>query len=252
MFEPFVWMFRYEELKKLWVKMFVLTLGFAFLAVCIYHLLVKYVDIFNIQYAALAAGILFLCPIFYIQGYFWELTEAFVNREFDIESANIYNGRIKEIFRLNLPENRILRLMWRGIASIFATFLLFIPLGLMFYSANINKLEFTVQMFILVFWTVFIPALLWNYARRDSVVAVWNLRKAVYLMGNYPFRYFGKILLLVIWSVITYFILNKLYLWIPQYFIKNILIGFLSIVMYLYNVFVFSYLLGTLAPIQEH
>ena len=112
------------------------------------------------------------------------------------------------------------------------------------------------------------PALLHNYAYRDSVFAVLNLRKAVYLMGNYPFRYLWNTFLIFIFSLISAVILN--FLSNISGFSSNIsnvnlshvianihviitfaIIMLVTIFWRIYPLFVNAYLLGTIAPKEE-
>ena len=261
LFEPFVWMFKYKLFKKHYLYLFLFTLICLFMAFIIPYLLVKFINIFGIQYyITILSVVLVLIPLLILQGYFWELTEAFIERDIDIKSANIYNGRIKEIFIIEFPEIRAFKLIWRGIASIVATFLLSLPFWFMIYSGNVTKLTLVNQLICYVFWCLFVPALLWNYAHRDSVVAVWNLRKAIYLMGNYPFRYVWKILLIVANFAVDYYALTYLIkifgLFSPEmsvvYILKLASVILLATIKYLYDIYVCAYLLGTLAPVDEH
>jgi hypothetical protein len=66
-----------------------------------------------------------------------------------------------------------------------------------FYDSSIMTL-----LYVILFGLVglLIPALLWNYAKQDSIFAVWNFSKAVHIMGTY----FGKYL----WNTILFIVLR--------------------------------------------
>ena len=108
---------------------------------------------------------------------------------------------------------------------------------------------------------MFIPALLWNYAARDSVFAVWNIRKAVHIMGNYTGKYIWNTLLYVLFYVVTSVLLSLIATALGirdianQMSMLNIikLLVYLTIsyLQYLYSLYVYAYLLGTIAPPAE-
>lgn len=261
LFEPFIWIFKYEILKKHFLYLFFFTIICLILAPVVTFAIFKFIDISGIQYySAVPAIILTLLPILLLQGYFWKLTEAMIEREFDIKSASVYNGKVKEVFVIEIPQIHALKLIWRGIASIFATIILSLPFGLMIYSDAVKTLPLVNQLMYYIFWGLFVPALLWNYAHKDSVVAVWNLRKAVYLMGNYPFRYIWKVLLLVLNFAVDYYALSyfiKIFGLFnlemsAVYILKLAAVILLALLKYLYDIYICAYLLGTLAPVDEY
>lgn len=103
------------------------------------------------------------------------------------------------------------------------------------------------------------PALLWNYAYKNSVVAVWNIRKAIYLMGNYPFRYIFNTILFILIAVGSSFVDGFAGNFMKVAFTSGDIIGmvlsalllFLLSLKNIYLIFVFAYLLGTIAPTSE-
>ena len=222
-------------------------------------------DKFSIFHSFIISFIIFAIPFLLVQGYFWELTECIISRNWDIKASNIYNGKIKNVFNVELPEINTLRFIWRGIASIVATTLMFLPFGLMIFSGalavGISDLPRESFIFLYLFIISFIPALLWNYASTNSVFAVWNIRKAIYLMGNYTGKYILNIILFILFYTIDYALL----------FLASILLGLninstditstkivlfiiwvtFAYVKYFYSLYVYAYLLGTIAPPHE-
>lgn len=261
MLEAFVWMFRDKQFKSHYIYLFSKFIFFEIAALVLFFVADPLKLFVNIQFVNLIAIILAVFPFLCIQGYFWEMTENVIAREFDIKSANIYNGTIKQIYVIELPELRFFKLVWRGIASIFATFLLLFPFIYMIYKEIIkpDMLPLSMQVLLYLFWAFFIPALLWNYAHRDSVVAVWNIRKAVYLIGNYPLGYIINVSLMVTMYGLGYYILwffvDTMHLlnfeWSFLYIFNLSIISLLATAVYLYFIFVYAYLLGMLAPMDE-
>ena len=262
MLEAFVWMFRDKQFKSHYIYLFSKFIFFEIAALVLFFVTDPLKLFVNIQFVNLIAIILAVFPFLCIQGYFWEMTENVIAREFDIKSANIYNGKIKQIYVIELPELRFFKLVWRGIASIFATFLLLFPFIYMIYKEIIkpDMLPLSMQVLLYLFWAFFIPALLWNYAHRDSVVAVWNIRKAIYLMGNYTGKYIFNIILFIIFYTVDYFILFFLaeVLGIKTITelnsinaIKVLIWTVVAYIKYFYTLYVYAYLLGTIAPSEE-
>ena len=120
---------------------------------------------------------------------------------------------------------------------------------------------YKILFFFVLFLLMFIPALLWNYAARDSVFAVWNIRKAVHIMGNYTGKYIWNTLLYVLFYVVTSVLLSLIATALgirdiaTQINVLNIikLLVYLTIsyLQYLYSLYVYAYLLGTIAPPAE-
>ena len=138
-----------------------------------------------------------------VQGYFWELTSSIISRDVDIVANNIYSGKIKSVFVISLPDFKPAKFIWRGFASIVASIMMVLPYALLVFSTAFTDV-FTLPMLeignfhsiyaicynlLYVFFFAFLPAMLWNYAKENSVFAVWNIRKAVYLLGTYPGKY---------------------------------------------------------------
>ena len=265
MFEPFIWMFKNTDFKQHFVYLFFIYIKFFVLALICY--LIGFVFFHNpilIPVFAILAILFFVAPGFCIQGYFWELTENIISRDWDIKAANVYNGKIKEIYRISLPELNTVRFIWRGFASVVATILMVVPFGLLITSgtflSTVCAMSIPAALLLYIFLCTFIPALLWNYAAKDSVFAVWNIRKAVYIMGNYTGKYIWNTILFIIFylfdyvllAFITYLLkLNNIDLSLLSW-VKAFILLLLGYAQYIYCVYVYAYLLGTITPPHEN
>ena len=105
-----------------------------------------------------------------------------------------------------------------------------------------------------VFFFAFLPAMLWNYAKENSVFAVWNIRKAVYLLGTYPGKYILNTFVFVIFYLLNWlFVYGLILLTIPiqiQY-LQVLICNFAASILYLYSLHVYAYLLATITPPGE-
>lgn len=260
MLEPFLWMFSIKDFKKHFLYMFFFGLisyiiGYAMIILPPFGGLI----IIN----QVLAFIFLILPTFYTTGYFWNLTEEIINRDWDIILHNIYDGIIKEYYEIALPELNLGKNIWRGIASTVAMILLSLPFIFIIATGTLfnalASLPPVASLVIPIFLTLFIPALLWNYAHRNSVVAVWNIRKAIYLMGNYPLKYIlNTIIFVIIYATngfIDYlaqqFLRTALTNFDPVGLTLSALVIFLMVLKYLYFIYVYAYLLGTIAPTSE-
>lgn len=274
MFEAFYWMFKQPEFKRHFRYLFLIYIVFiAVAAAClgIGELFFKG-DVLISLIILLIFFLLIISPFLCFQGYFWELTENIINRQMDIDSNSVYDGKLKEVYKIELPEIDTKRFIWRGIASIVATVLLFYPLIILFVLSSFSEISefynlgsYSVVMYIVLFLLVgsFIPALLWNYARRDSIFAVWNLPKAIHIMGTYFGRYIWNTALFLICVVINYFVSMLLtsmlglsgvvVAYYNNAFIiaKGIIFVVVNYTLSIYWLYVNAYLLGTIAPISE-
>ena len=265
MLEPFIWMFKTQNFKKHFLYLLFSFAAFMITAILLFFCVTFFLkDIFIQNIFYLLSFILFILPLLLVQGYFWELTESIISRDWDIKAASIYNGKIKSIFSIELPEINSLKFIWRGIASIVASILMVIPFALLMFSGgiatNLSGLPPESLGFLYIFIMAFIPALLWNYASRNSVFAVWNIRKAIYLMGNYTGKYIFNIILFIIFYTVDYFILFFLaeVLGIKTITelnsinaIKVLIWTVVAYIKYFYTLYVYAYLLGTIAPSGE-
>ena len=136
MFEPFIWMFNTENFKK---RCFQLSITIIITLVLTIIVSIANGVFFSTNYLVfhILLGITILLPVLLIlllQGYFWELTANIISRELDIQASNIYSGKIKQIFKIQLPEFNPIKFIWRGFASVIASVLMFIPFILLVIS----------------------------------------------------------------------------------------------------------------------
>ena len=270
MIEPLIWMFKLAEFKKHFIYLAVIGLIFFISAICSLYLTFIF-DFYTNQISTIVFALLILIPILCLTGYFWCVTENAINRQDCIVASSIFNGKIKTVKNIKLPQWDFRKFVWRGIASVFATVLLYIPCSYICIRIfkNLNELNVSqVLLFCLIVFVIsFIPALLWNYAKRDSIVAVLNVPKASYIMGTYTWRYIFNTTLFVLFSIVytsvLYFIANLLGLdsitsqlhidsvksvIIPVPLVLFLLISYTTSIYWLY---VNAFLLGTLTPTNE-
>lgn len=271
MFEAFKWMFKNEDFWKqvfylIRVSVFAILLAAAIIAGG-FFIKDSYPIVYILSIIATIV-ILALIPLFY-QGYFWELTMSITERKTDTSAPNIYKKwSIKEIVTVELPELSTKKFVWRGISSIVATILLIYPIAILFgislfsmktgFNLNIETMIATYG-FAFLFISFFIPALLWNYAVRDSVIAVWNLPKAIHIIGCYTVKYLWNVALLLFVCVAHNFFLIIVSKVLEQAAMTNdfmnlaalIIYGIIYYAVYVYMIFVNAYLIGTVAPPSE-
>lgn len=266
MLEPFIWMFKTENFKKSFKYLLFIYLKFFVVAVIFAILGLFFLSNFTISIVLfIVAGIFLLAPALCIQGYFWELTANIISRDWDIKASSVYTGKIKEIFKIELPQLKTLKLIWRGMASIVATLLMLVPFIIITTTGLITTSFISPLAAILIFVFIFsfIPALLWNYAKQDSIFAVWNIRKAIYIMGNYTGKYIINTIIFILFYTLNSVVLGAVSYILGfnilsnadftgfQDIIKLLFFYIASYLIYLYSIFVYAYLLGTLTPPAE-
>lgn len=278
MIQPFIWMFKHKDFKQHFGYLAGILIKFFIPAIILSIFLFLFPNFLQINFQIallILTALLFAAPFLCLQGYMWELTENIISRDWDIVANSVYNGRIKQVYKIELPELRTFKLIWRGIASVVANILMAIPIILLILISGIlgvigckffNTTVFANPAYpyaligaVLIYWFL-VPAFLWNYANRDSVVAVWNLRKAVYIAGNYTgkyilnstafctFNFLVSLLISLIKAILSFglSIAN-----IPFMFATLLIIGIAIYFIYIYSVYVNAYLLGTIAPPHE-
>ena len=263
MLEPFIWMFKIKFLKT--IGKILLCQAAIFIILPILGFVVsKY---FALDYAMGAALVLALIiPIFILQGFFWEMTQGIINRSRDeIILSDIYDGKFRTKIVLSVPNFQPIRFLWRGIAAFVAMNIMFMPYHLFLFIIKLRGcclpgyVPYTACLGMLLFlFLLAIPGLLWNYAERNSVVAGLNFGKAFYLMESYPIKYFKAAILSILLylsdaALITCFLsisksldFSALLAAIP--ILLAVLIMFFK---HIYNLYVYAYLLGTIAPPSE-
>lgn len=277
MFEPLLWMFKAENFKNNFMY-----LASRILILLVLALIFVITGLVTINHDLLISQVLFiislLIPIFaflFMQGYFWELTECIINRDTDVTSANVYTKKsVKLIEKIEFPELDFKKFVWRGFASIIATAMLLYPIillvGLSAFTAgetfsllNFGAPEILYSYFgLYCFIGLFIPALLWNYANRNSLFAVWNLPKAIHIIGTYPGRYLFKVAQFLLFGIFVQIVNAVLSLMFgistdmatanDAFSVAKVFLFLLAAFSFnLYNIFVSAYILGTIAPREE-
>jgi len=267
-FKPFIWMFETENFGKRIAQLFAVTVLLYILSIACFfagNMLNGCVE----RYFLYSGSILFFIASWLIlQGYFWELTSNVISRDVDIAANNIYSGKIKNVYTVHLPDFKPMTFLWRGIASVVASILMVLPYALLVFSTtftgtfllpwdNINTYHSTYALsynLLYLFFFIFMPAMLWNYAKQNSVVAVWNVRKAVFIIENYFFKYVGHTILFVLVYVLNCFVLFCIYNILTAWNVNDVcglLLYFISAVIYLYTLHIYAYLLGTITPVCE-
>ncbi len=255
MFKSFIWMFKTPDYKSqllYLVKMFCL---FALMAFCAYFAayILRYEHVISNVFLFIS-GLLTLIPVLIFSGYFWELVSAIMDRNIDFSASNIYDGKIKAKDVVEFPELNTKTFLWRGIASIIATMLLVVPHSLIVMMNTYNLESGFINPRLVVpfsmFFSFFIPAQLWCYAKSNSLTEVLNLRKIVHLTGNYFWRY---VITVIIYAAMNYFTAS---LEASLYNNSQTISGVLLIALYwifkfLYFSFVYAYLIGAITPAGE-
>lgn len=267
MIKPFIWMFGIENFRTR-VFQLLCTMIVAIALAALFRLAGTFFNL-DILVADALALIVLVSAICIIQGYFWEVTHCIVNREVSIEANNIYSGKIKKVYKITLPKFKLRRFLWRGIASIVASLLLVVPylilvyttlfMGLFsspFFNGQVMFWGYLVSYTILlIFYFVSMPAVFWNYAAKDSVTAVWELGRIIYLMESYPGKYILNTVLFAIVYILNSFALFGMQLFLESFNLDSnwvILIQILvQYLIYLYLLHVYAYLIGTIAPPEE-
>ena len=272
--EAFTWMFRIEGFKKHYIflcasQVILLLLACALGAAALFS--TEFGNLIVTVVLGIAAVFFFASTGLLPSGYFWCLTCSLAERQRDFIFSDVYDGTYKEIITVELPELKPFAFIWRGFASIVATTLLIYPVLILlaiviagsFFTGFAHLTEITISYGILFLFIGFlIPGLLWNYAVRDSVIAVWNVPKAIHLMGTYPGKYFGHafvyLMIAFLWKIIITWSVNTFGLSFVGFDYTNIFEILKFCIIYLllffganYILYVYAYLLGTIAPSGE-
>lgn len=287
MLEAFVWMFKTKDFKQHYLKLFItavilLVIGLAIDFACInYASSCDKTKLVPMVASIVLGCVLVLLPIYLIQGYFWEMVSNIIDRTDGFSASSVYDGKVKRLFQAELPEWNIPKFVWRGFASIVATIILYVPWTILFLLPFIlntgaimdatNPMElFTgitsigLPLILLGILSIFIvPGLLWNYASQNSVFSMLNIFKAIYLFGNYTMRYFVNGIKFFIFYIADMLLSKCLVLILGIQSIKTnadfnvlsitllVIFGIIMTLKYLYKIYVYAYLLGTLTPSTE-
>lgn len=269
MFEAFYWIFKTEGVKQ---QIFYL-LGRTGILIALYLIIIA-LSFLNPILLIVNPILLFIFGLlicFLWSGYYWELTEQIIGRDFDVVASTVYDGRIKNKYNIELPELSFKKFIWRGFASFIATLILIVPYVLLIaagiYSIKIgseNALLGNIRSYLpivaAIALSIFLfPALMWNYAVRNSIIAVLNIRKAIFIIGNYTGKYLWNVFLMFALNILIngiFLIAENSFLAIG-YFNTNlakvflifvVLVHFITVI---YQMFVNAYLLGTITPPAE-
>lgn len=273
MFEPFIWMFKAKNFKKHFLYLFLSYFKFLVPALLFCYVSLYFRSEPIVFYILLGLAFLsFVAAPLCVSGYFWELTYTIIHRDLDVKAANIYDGKINIVENITLPELKTFKLIWRGFASIVATILMFLPLVLFLYITGVLNASFTdlyrnFEFYNNAYWLLYIiflflvPALLWNYARTNSVVATMDISKAIYVTGNYTFKYIWNIFRYALIYVICSYLISRLIVLLGlqsgnfemslDYIARLSLFGFIIYVYNLFSLYIYAYLLGTITPPAE-
>ena len=257
MLNAFVWMFR----KKEFAKHFFYLMFFIFMALALTIASTKNLFAFN-NNLALAMEFLPFVIYFVLMGYFWDLSSEIIERERDVEASSVYNKRVSIKYNFEMPSLNFIKLAWRGFSSIVASVLIPIPYLILFYisssSGHYDSLPTWVKIFSLGLFVSFAPALYWNYAKTNSVFATLNIAKAVFVMGNYTFRYISIVFVWLLLLLANFYVDSIIYNYVSVAHDINLisisilcLMSFLFIFKTAYLIFVHAYILGSLVPASE-
>ena len=284
--EPFCWMFKVKNFVKQFVLLVLIGVVSYLLTVLAQFLLENYVGIEQfIPHVILQvlSFVLLIVPALLLSGYFWCLADNIIDREQIPVANNVYNGKVKSRYIIELPDFNVQKFVWRGISSIFATIVLCIPYIYLITSSSGNfqtALEFwgldtadpiIIGVVVFVVLGSVVPALFWNYARRDSILAVLNIFKASHIIMAYPAQYLINTLLFVLSTAIQAGIIILLAgllgfttelasITLPTvmdsikilYGITFVIFLIISYIISVFGVFINAYLLGTIAPPSEY
>ena len=244
MIKPFFWMFEKKEFYKNYFFLLSINIIFIIIGLFIFYLS-QNINIFDglldlVVYAI--SGLFIIIPLLISLGFFWELTAGIISRELHIQAAQIFDGKVTEKFVYNFPEEfSVKKLLWRGIASIIATILLILAY-FYFFTSDMFESSFVglAANIVMGFFAIFIPALLWNYT--------FNYFKNLLLAGL--FASIDGLLIYAIWKILCELNIDYFALSSSDFIIMLILI-IICVIKFTYNIFVYSYLLGTIAPPAE-
>ena len=118
MIKPLIWMFKIENFREHYWKLFRNYFFFVLVALGLMLLSVGFHDYQALSGILLVLScIVFIIPFLMCQGYFWELTDEIISRDYDITASEVYNGRISQIFKIGLPRWNTIRWDEPGFSS---------------------------------------------------------------------------------------------------------------------------------------
>ena len=244
MFQAFFWMFKNKNFINHIIKLSFISLMFFALIYFINPIINVISPNLSPKISLIIKTLLLMTPILLTQGYFWYLIDEIIGREFDILANNVCNEKVEKYLVINLPKIEVTKLIWRGIASFVASFLINMPYILL---VTISKWSGSYEMLPPVFiacvyfgYYLFFPAFFWNYARTNSIMGIIDFRTAIYIMGNYTLNYVLIVILLVIVNGASFYIDQYITGFIVQ---NNININITTTIAYIVLWFKYLYLL---------
>lgn len=268
--EAFIWMFKKKDYMKQFLIFMVTILVLIISAMLIYYNII--VDIknsssinFMFYFKPVFSLFLVALPLLIIIGYFFKLTLNVIQRKYTQELSNIYDGIMSKNCEIELPKLNLFSLALKGIGAVIAMIVPITAVSGLFYISfvhgNAHELPLPVWIFIIVFLLFLIPALLWNYAKENTLFSMINLSKSVYIIGNYFFNYIKTIIALLfastISSIISHFTIttfgstNLAIKTLDIMHINFFIALSLDYILIVYLTFVYAYIIGTIAPIEE-
>jgi hypothetical protein len=258
-------MFQKPETKILFIKNSMILFGITILSLIILCATMYLIFIESV----FGCLIIFVLPLLLIPslltlGYFWEMTASVIDRKTDIVSASVYNGKVKLIENIKLPEIKFFKFVWRGISGFVALIIMEVPVIMIFLNIIIfRKPEWLIVLIIIqvLIWFLY-PGLAWNYAKNNSVFSTWNLYTAGHLLENRPGRYLWNLFLMILtwFAFITIVGIAEYIIGIPSendinnmhgliMYLLPVLIFYLP---YIYLQHVFAFLIGSLGNSNDY
>ena len=264
MFKAFYWMFTDAAVKEMFLKNIKFILITALIAIAIFFIASLFLTNF------IVGGVLFILAIIalllttlLIVGYFWEMTASIIERETDIVSSSVYDGKTKSVEKITLPDINFKKCTWRGIASSVAILIMELPVILLLMSRVFLDNELLLPITIIVQFSIWFlsPGLFWNYAKKDSVFSILNVYTAGHLLEKRPGRYLWNCLLLIL-NFILLGLLTILLNYIfsastppdinnPLEMLKYSIYMLFAYIPWLYNIHVKAFLIGTLGDTND-
>lgn len=260
-FKSFIWMFETDNFWKRVKQLFLIVILLYILSIlCYFAGKIEGIGYIAKQVFYLGSILSVTFSWLILQGYFWNLTSNVISRDVDIVANNVYSGKIKNVYTIHLPEFKPIKFLWRGFASVVASILMVLPYSVLVFStiftASFSMPWDNIQMYhriytisynlLYLFFFLFMPALLWNYAKQNSVVAVWNIPKAVYIVENYFLNYVGHTVIFILFYMLNCAVLLAIFK-----LFGNTVMYLASGILYIYSLHVYAYLLGTITPVSE-
>lgn len=261
MLKAFSWIFKHEDCKKHFIFLITMPFIITLLVALIIMILNKFLSsILDAVYLKFIYTMIILFPILFLHGYFWNLMTNIIERKEDITLSNIYGEKPKKEIIIELPELNAFKHIWRGFASFVATLFSFLPYYLLFFTTFMTGTALTSCLYtipvltisVYLIYIILLPALFWNYAKTNSVVAMLDIRKGFQIIHLYPKNYILTVLMSILVTVMSSaidFTLSNIYSISIALTVVSAVIIYLKLI---YLIFVQAYIIGTMLPIEEY